>query len=215
MIKKRLLVTASNTDCGKTFLSLNLLKEFARRGLRVGAIKPIETGVETLPPDGKKLYDLCCELNQDFAASVTLEDVVPVRYALPAAPYVAKGDEALDYGAMQAALQRIEAVSDIVLIESAGGVMTPLDEEKFVIDLAELFGAEVLFFTTDKLGMISESIVNLDFLKARGIACRWGINLMGSHTAFDWINRPFLEKHFGKITLLPEAMEDFAADILG
>ena len=83
-----------------------------------------------------------------------------------------------------------------------------------MIDLAQFFDAEVLFFTTDKLGMISESIVNLAFLKERGIDCHWGINLMGSRETYDRINRPFLEKHFKKITLLPEEMETFVSDIL-
>jgi len=174
MIKKRFLITASNTDSGKTFLTLKILTELAQRGLRVGAIKPIETGVDTLPVDGKKLYDLCRELNPGFH-SITLDDVVPVRYSLPAAPYVSKNGNAIDYDAID---------------------------------------AEVLFFTTDKLGMISESIVNLAYLKERKLACHWGINLMGSRETFDRINRPFLEKHFKKITLLPEEMEQFVTDIL-
>lgn len=214
MQKKRLLITASNTDCGKTHLSLHLLKELAGRGLRVGAIKPIETGVETLPVDGKKLYDLCRELNPEFA-SVTLEDVVPVQYPLPAAPYIAKGDGTIDYDAIRRAYQRIEAVSDIVLIESAGGLMTPIEEDFFVVDLAEFFDAEVLFFTTDKLGMISESLVNLAFLKQRGITPHWGINRFGTQEKFDTINRPFLAARFEKLFLLPEDIEAYVTELLG
>lgn len=213
MRKKRLLVAASNTDCGKTYLSLKLLQEFAQRGLRIGAIKPIETGVDTDPLDGKKLFDCCRKLNPGFAA-ITLEDVAPVRYPLPAAPYISKGDEAIDFDKIRRAYEKIEAVSDIVLIESAGGLMTPIDEGFYVIDLAEFFGAEMLFFTTDKLGTISESIVNLAYLDQRKITYRWGINRMGSHETFDAINRPFLEKRFGSVTVLPDELERFVSDIL-
>lgn len=214
MTKKRLLVTASNTDCGKTYLSLKILQELARRGLRIGAMKPIETGVETLPQDGKALYDCCMELNPDFHA-ITLDDVVPVQYRLPAAPQTAKGDAAIDFDAMRRALAKIEAVSDIVLIESAGGLMTPIEDDFFVIDLAEFFDAEVLFFTTDKLGMISESLVNLAFLKERGITPHWGINRFGSKENFDTINRPFLATRFEKLYLLPEDMEAYVSELLG
>ena len=100
------------------------------------------------------------------------------------------------------------------MIESAGGLMTPIDEDFFVIDLAGFFDAKVLFFTTDRLGMISESIVNLAYLKARGIDAHWGINRMGKKETFDQINRPFLESYFKKIALLPEELETFVTDIL-
>jgi dethiobiotin synthetase len=44
-MSKRIFVTATNTDIGKTYTTKLLLKEFASRGLRVGVIKPVETGV--------------------------------------------------------------------------------------------------------------------------------------------------------------------------
>ena len=71
-------VTATNTDIGKTHVTLLLMKEAARRGLRPAAFKPIETGVADLPPDGAKLLEATRRLNPD-AATLGLEMVVPVR----------------------------------------------------------------------------------------------------------------------------------------
>ncbi|WP_325333682.1 dethiobiotin synthase, partial [Sulfurimonas sp.] len=40
---KRIFVTATNTDIGKTYTTKLLLREFASRGIKVGVIKPIES----------------------------------------------------------------------------------------------------------------------------------------------------------------------------
>ena len=213
MRTKRLLITAANTDYGKTHLSLQLLENFARRGLRVGAIKPIETGVETQPLDGTRLHDQCRKLNPDFAG-ITVADVVPVQFPLPAAPAIAKGSTPIDFEAIRRSLERIEALSDIVVIESAGGLMTPIDEETFVIDLASMLDATVLFFTTDRLGMISESLVHHEFLDNRGIAYHWGINRFGPKEAFDRISRDFLQNYGKPIYLLPDDLDAFVDEVL-
>ena len=63
---KRIFVTATNTDIGKTYTTKRLLKEFASAGLRVGVIKPIETGViNGIYPDGNELLTLIQELNPE------------------------------------------------------------------------------------------------------------------------------------------------------
>ena len=53
---KRIFVTATNTDIGKTYTTKLLLKEFASRDLRVGVIKLIETGVDKKAFDGEELF---------------------------------------------------------------------------------------------------------------------------------------------------------------
>ena len=42
---KRIFITATNTDIGKTYVTSHLLKHYASLGFKVGVIKPIETGV--------------------------------------------------------------------------------------------------------------------------------------------------------------------------
>ncbi|MEA2090970.1 MAG: dethiobiotin synthase, partial [Campylobacterota bacterium] len=85
---KRIFITATNTDIGKTYTTKLLLKEFASRGLRVGVIKPIETGVVNgYAPDGSELLAIVKELNSEFK-NISLEDIVPITYELPAAPCV-------------------------------------------------------------------------------------------------------------------------------
>ncbi|MDQ1340386.1 MAG: dethiobiotin synthetase [Campylobacterota bacterium] len=205
--KKRFLITASNTNCGKTFVTLKLLQEFAKNGYKVGAFKPIETGVENLPHDGTALLEKCKELNSDFK-NITIDYVVPIKHSLAAAPYVSK-KESIDFKKIQSALKKIESVCDVVFIETAGGIMTPIDDDFFVIDFARFFDANVIFITTDKLGTISETLVNHYFLNNKNIKFNWCINLFGSIEEFNKINRPFLDNHFDKLFLIPTDIKEF------
>lgn len=207
--KKRFLITASNTNCGKTFITLKLLEEFAKNGYKVGAFKPIETGVENFPNDGAALLKKCKELNSDFK-NITIDDVVPIRHALAAAPYVSK-KESIDFKKIQNTLKKIESVCDVVFIETAGGIMTPIDDDFFVIDFAKFFDAKVIFITTDKLGMISETLVNHYFLNNKNIKFNWCINLFDSIEKFNKINRPFLDSRFNKLFLMPTDIKEFVA----
>ena len=80
-------ISANNTNQGKTYTTLKLIETFNNMGYKVGVMKPVETGVEDLPLDGKLLLEKAREFNPKMNY-VTLHDVVPIRHKLPAAPYV-------------------------------------------------------------------------------------------------------------------------------
>ena len=50
-----LFITATNTNVGKTYTTLKLIKQFSKMGYKVGVFKPIETGVKKKPLDGNLL----------------------------------------------------------------------------------------------------------------------------------------------------------------
>jgi dethiobiotin synthetase len=185
---------SDNTDSGKTYTTLKLLEIFAKQGLKVGAIKPIETGVTKIPEDGLKLYKKCKSLNDNFK-EITLKDVVPITFKLPAAPFVAKQSKKINFDKIKKSLQKIEKVSDIVLIESAGGIMTPIEKNFFVLDFANMFNARVLFINHSKLGMLSALLTNLKFLKQKNIDFVWGINVVNKKE-FKKFNKKFLDFYF-------------------
>ena len=81
---KSIFITATNTDVGKTYASEKFLRFFAKNGLKVGYFKPCETRVIDFPLDGTKLLNLAKELNPNFKVSIS--DVVPYQFNLPAAP---------------------------------------------------------------------------------------------------------------------------------
>ena len=76
-------VTGTDTGVGKTLVACALVRELVRRGTRVGAMKPVETGVGPRGPLDAQA------LQQAAGGRDPLELVCPERFALPAAPSVA------------------------------------------------------------------------------------------------------------------------------
>ena len=192
---KRIFITATNTNIGKTYTTLQLLETFAAMGLRVGVYKPIETGVNGLPADGSLLLKHAQNLNPDLK-SLRVTDIVTRSFALPAAPYVANKGAKIDFSQFDCALEKIEKLCDIVLIEGAGGLMVPLDETSMMIDLAQHFHATALLVTHCRLGCINDTLLSLNALKQLNIPYEFGFNCRAEDKNFMQTSLPYFKNHF-------------------
>jgi dethiobiotin synthetase len=209
---KLFLITAANTDAGKTHITLLLLSALHQSGVRVGVVKAIETGVESIPLDGEKLHSQLIVCNSELS-HLTIDDIVPIQMSLPAAPAVAKSG-AISYEKIEQAIAKQSPYCDVLLIESAGGLFTPIDETTDVIDLATKFNATPIFIASDKLGMLSETTIHLNVFKERNLKVHWAVNLRGNMKDFDLINRPYLQTKYSKINFFQHDMPAFIQEIL-
>lgn len=188
---KRIFVTATNTDIGKTYATKLLLKEYASRGLRVGVIKPIETGVvDGVYPDGDTLLKLLKELNSE-CKDLTVKDIVPISYELPAAPYIASQGKALDFELLNGAMEKMETLCDVLVIEGAGGLYVPVDANFMIIDLIPYFNATGLLVTHCSLGCINDSLLSLQALQRRNIDASMVFNCRDADESFSVVSEPF------------------------
>jgi len=166
---KRIFITATNTDIGKTYTSKLLLKEYASRGLKVGIIKPIETGVVNgICPDGNELLKVVQELNDEFKA-LHVENIVPITYELAAAPYVASNNKKLDLKKLDKAIEKVESLCDVLIIEGAGGLYVPIYDEFMMIDLIEYLKAKTLLVTHCSLGCINDTLLSKKALEDKNL----------------------------------------------
>lgn len=190
-MSKRIFVTATNTDIGKTYTSLKLLEKFAEQGLKVGAIKLVETGVvDGVYPDGDLLLKKLKELNpalSDFG----VQDVVPISYELPAAPFIASQGKALDFTLLNSAISKMEEFCDVLIIEGVGGLLVPMDGNFLVIDLIAFFNAVGLLVTHCSLGCINDSMLSLGALQSRNIDAMMVFNSREKSDDFDTISKPY------------------------
>jgi len=190
-LAKRIFVTATNTDIGKTYTTVKLLKEYASRGLRVGVIKPIETGViDGVYPDGDLLLATIKELNTQMR-ELEVEDIVPISYELPAAPYIASRGKSLDFTIINAAIEKIEKLCDILIIEGAGGLYVPVDSNFMIVDLISFFNATPLLVTHCSLGCINDTLLSLQVFKNKGFETVIAFNCRKSDESFSELSAPF------------------------
>ncbi len=193
-MRKRIFVTATNTDIGKTYTSKLLIKEFAEAGNRVGVIKLIETGVvDGVYPDGDVLLTCIKKYNKEFE-SLHVEDIVPIHYELPAAPFVASDNTPLDLQKLTMAIEKLEKLCDILIIEGAGGLYVPIDGNTMMIDLIQYYKASTLLVTHCSLGCINDTLLSSKALLERKIPHTIAFNCRETDESFAIVSEPYFKK---------------------
>jgi len=182
-------ISSNNTSQGKTYSTLKLIEHFSKKGYKVAAFKPVETGVGDIPQDGLKLYEAIRKFNK-FSEKITLEDIVPVRLKLPAAPIVAGK---CDFSKIEKSYKKLKKISDILLIEGAGGLLVPVQENFYMKDFINFFDAKLFMVFGSRLGMINDFLLNTYYLKSKNVDFVWGINIFDEQEYFE-ISHPFMKK---------------------
>ena len=191
-MKKRIFVTATNTDIGKTYTTNLLLKTFALKGIRVGAIKLMETGVKEFAPDGTLLLATLQECNEEFK-DVVVSDIVPITYELPAAPYIASMKTPLDMELLHKAVTKIERRCDLLIIEGAGGLYVPIDSQYMMIDMIEYFKATAVLVTHCALGCINDTLLSEKALQRENIDYITLFNCKDNEESFSEVSEPYFQ----------------------
>ena len=158
-------VTGTDTGVGKTVVACALVRGLVERGIDVGAMKPVETGVG---PEGP--LDALA-LQAEAGGADPLEDVCPQRFALPAAPTVAARAEgrSVELWAVKVAYERLRARHDCVIAEGAGGLLVPATEELSMADLARELDLPLVLVARGALGTINHTLLTLEAAVARGL----------------------------------------------
>jgi dethiobiotin synthetase len=192
---KPLFITATNTDVGKTYVTLQLIDAFAQRGLRVGVCKPIETGVTDTPVDATALLERCRRVNPAFEA-FSPEAITAYTFALPAAPFCADTHRIIDPEHIVETVRTLQRHCDLLLVEGAGGLMVPITQTFKMIDLAKTLDADLLLVTPSRLGCINDTLLSMEALEARSIDFDWCVNLYEDREDFAEVTQPYYDTAF-------------------
>ncbi len=209
----KIFVSATNTNIGKTYTMQLLIKALSSKGYQVGVIKPIETGVDTFALDAKAIFDTAKTYNKRLS-SLTLDDICPYQFTLPAAPFVAKGDIHIDLDVIKASIDKIASLCDIVLIEGAGGLLVPIQEDEKIINMALELADALLLVVPSRLGSINDTLLNLELLKQYDLPFEWVINLFEDKEHFETITQPYYEEKYPDHMILQKDMDVLVEKLL-
>jgi dethiobiotin synthetase len=174
MTKHMVAIAGSGTDVGKTFVACRLIEDLRARGLRVVPRKPVVSGVNDDDVGSSDTDRLLSAAGLPLRA----RDVVsPWRFRAPLAPNAAAQLEgvALSLPAIVAACrvttdETTTDEADVVVVETAGGVMSPLTDEATQLDLLVAVGAPVVLVVEGSyLGWISHTLTALLALQQAGL----------------------------------------------
>jgi dethiobiotin synthetase len=175
-----LFITATDTGVGKTEVACGLVRGHRARGLDVGAMKPAQSGHSSGEPSD-------AELLAAAAGGADPADLVcPYSFGPPLAPAVAARLEGRTVSVTRIleAARALAARHSALVVEGAGGLMTPLAEDATYADLAVALGLPVLVVARAGLGTVNHVALTCEALRARGLAVH-GIVLNRASPAVD------------------------------
>jgi dethiobiotin synthetase len=168
---RRIFITGTDTGVGKTTVGCALAFAFKARGMRVGVMKPAESGCEP-GADGVLEPADARALAYAGACSTPLDLIAPFRYRSPLAPAAAAEADALpapDFDRIAECFRAIQAESDIVIVEGTGGIAAPLTWSRDQADLAWLLDLEVIVVIANRLGSLNVAALTLKYADSRGL----------------------------------------------
>jgi dethiobiotin synthetase len=156
-----LFITGTDTGVGKTYVAALIARRLAAEGHNVGIYKPAASGC--LRENGVLVSDDAVTLWNAAGRPGELSRVCPQCFAAPLAPHLAALAEGrrLDLDLLRAGLEYWRERAEIILVEGAGGLMSPLGEDQYVADLAEEFGFPLVVVSRNVLGTINQTLQTL------------------------------------------------------
>jgi malonyl-CoA O-methyltransferase len=185
-------VTGTDTSVGKTVACAALMSRYQQLpSLRYW--KPIQTGIEDDDDSATVARLSGCADDRLLHAGV--------RLPRPLSPHLAArlAGRPIDIGAL-VAIASAQADSDRWIVEGAGGVLVPIDDDATMMrDLMARFGLPVLIVARSSLGTINHTLLTVEALCARGIRVV-GVVMSGD---VNPDNRRAIE-HYGRVPVIGE-----------
>jgi len=176
-------ITGTDTDVGKTLVSAWLLTQ-----LEGTYWKPIQAG--TVPTTDSTTVQRLAEL--------PVSRVLPEAYLLPEpmAPHEAarRANIAMDMEKL-----RLPPHDGLVVVEGAGGLMVPIADGAYMIDLADSLDLPIILVARSTLGTINHTLLSLEAIRRRGLPLA-GVVISGPESPH---NRAAIER-FGQVEVIAE-----------
>ncbi len=162
-------ISGTDTGVGKTWATVALMRALQTRGLRVAGMKPVAAGCCWL--DGEWKNEDALLIQRHASVSLSYRQVNPYAFEMPVSPHLAAGDTYVDAERLIASLDDLKSLADVVLVEGAGGWLSPLSVELTNAALAEKFGLPVVLVVGMRLGCINHGLLTWGAIRASGVAC--------------------------------------------
>jgi dethiobiotin synthetase len=178
-------IIGTDTDVGKTFQACLLARDLRSRGLRVGVYKPVASGVPQFEDEAATLASDAALLRAAAQTPESLERVCPQSFQAAVAPPIAARLEGrtVDEPMLRSGAQWWKHACDFLIVEGAGGALSPLSESQTVLDLAGQLQLPLIVVAANRVGVVNHSLLTLEAIAARRlVALGVVLNPLPSHS---------------------------------
>jgi dethiobiotin synthetase len=161
-VKRIIVITGTDTGVGKTVLTAWLAAHLRASGANVAALKPLCSGGRE---DARMLH-------RALDGVLTLNEINPWHFRAPLAPLLAarKERKRVQLSEVLAHIRSIARRFDTVIIEGAGGLLSPLGENFNTRDWITTLRTEVIIVGRNQLGVANHLRLTLEALPSSCVA---------------------------------------------
>lgn len=160
---QKLFVTGTDTDIGKTVVSSILVS-----GLQADYWKPIQAGRD--PVSDMEFVKKVTDLPDDHFHQESFDLTEPMS------PHAAAEIDGISIRLDE--IHEPEIRHNHLIIEGAGGLIVPINDEQYIIDLITYFGYPTLLVAKSGLGTLNHTLLSLEAMRNRNIPV-FGVVLVG------------------------------------
>lgn len=170
-----LFVTGTDTGVGKTFVASLIARQLSSDGVRVGVYKPVCSGA-IFDEKGHARWDDIDRLRDAVrghwpGSGLSDEVICPQRFVAPLAPPLAARLEGrvVDVEQLRRGADWWTGRAEVLIVEGAGGLLSPVSETQEVADLARDLDYPLIVVARCGLGTINHSLLTVEAARRRGL----------------------------------------------
>lgn len=173
MKTKKIFITATGTDVGKTYISALIVKKMREMNYNCGYFKPVVSGVTEMC--GKLIDSDANYVVQTADIPTEAESCVSYWWKEAISPHLAakRSNQEIDIDKIKYDYSQACKKYDYLVIEGAGGITCPLivnkDDKYLLKDLIWELGLSIIIVADAGLGTINSTLLTVDYAKSNGI----------------------------------------------
>jgi dethiobiotin synthetase len=164
-----LFIAGTDTGVGKTRVSAGLLAALRARGRRIAGMKPVAAGA--IRQDGRLISADAVILADNSQQDTPYEWLNPYCLELAESPHLAAAEAGIqiELEVIRQAYARLEARHEWVLVEGAGGWLSPIGPRQTMADIALTLKLPVLLVVGLRLGCLNQALLSAGAIRASGL----------------------------------------------
>ena len=211
-------ITGTDTDVGKTWVTVALLRRFSKQGIKAAGFKPVAAGCT---------WQAGCWVNRDAlliqehsGIQLNYESINPYAFAAPQSPHIACGDVRVNLETILAAFTHLKLETERVLVEGVGGWLSPLSSELDNADLARILALPVIVVVGMRLGCINHARLTVQAIQEAGLSCAGWVaveivpDFVGFQGTLEFLQQRLNVPFLGTLPHIPEGDFEVFADCL-
>jgi dethiobiotin synthetase len=177
-------ITGTDTNVGKSWATITLMRYFKAQGKTVVGMKPVASGC--FMQDGQLKNEDALLIQKNASVELDYDAINPYAYELPVSPHLAGVKKQVILDEVVSGVEVLKELADIVLVEGAGGWCTPLNERQDNSDLARSLDLPVIMVVAIRLGCINHAKLTYQAIEQSGASCAGWIAMCTDPDMLSW-----------------------------